>query len=78
MGEILKNLNILQRPLILLVSLICPYCSQGLKRDQKYSMKVSTVLNGRTISHISQDIEEHRKKLRDDEVSVEMGENAAN
>merc|ERR1719458_2048569 len=33
----------------------------GLKRDQEYTLKVSTVLNGRTICHISQDIEEYHK-----------------
>ena len=45
----------------MLVSLICPSWSQGLKRDPEYTLKVSTVLNGRTICHISQDIEEYHK-----------------
>ena len=56
--------------------LICPLCSQGLKKDQKYTMKVSTVLNGRTISQISQDIEEYHEKLPVDEVAVEMAKKA--
>lgn len=48
----------------------------GLKKDQKYTMKVSTVLNGRTISQISQDIEEYHEKLPVDEVAVEMAKKA--
>ena len=39
-------------------------------------MKVSTVLNGRTISQISQDIEEFHEKLPVDEVAVEMARKA--
>merc|ERR1712001_492116 len=48
----------------------------GLKKDQKYTLKVSTVLNGRTISQISQDIEEYHEKLPVDEVAVEMAKKA--
>ena len=66
MGEILKKLCIL----------LFTHLPQGLKKDQKYTMKVSTVLNGRTISQISQDIEEYHEKLPVDEVAVEMAKKA--
>ena len=66
MGEILKKLCIL----------LFTHSLQGLKKDQKYTMKVSTVLNGRTISQISQDIEEYHEKLPVDEVAVEMAKKA--
>ena len=39
-------------------------------------MKISTVLNGRTISQISQGIEEYHEKLPVDEVAVEMAKKA--
>ena len=50
------------------------HCSitKGLKKDQKYTMKISTVLNGKTISQISQEIEEFHEKLPVDEMAVEM------
>jgi len=48
----------------------------GLKKDQQYTMKISTVLNGRTISQISQGIEEYHEKLPVDEVAVEMAKKA--
>ena len=50
--------------------------TQGLKKDQKYTMKISTVLNGKTISQISQEIEEFHEKLPVDEVAVEMAKKA--
>ena len=39
-------------------------------------MKISTVLNGKTISQISQEIEEFHEKLPVDEVAVEMAKKA--
>ena len=54
MGEILKKLSILFHSF----ALIAP---KGLKREQKYTLKVSTVLNGRTISHISENIEVYQE-----------------
>ena len=50
--------------------------TQGLKKDQKYTMKISTVLNGKTISQISQEIEEFHEKLPVDEMAVEMAKKA--
>ena len=38
-------------------------CFHGLKKDVSYSVKVSTVVNGRTICQVSEDIEDHHEKL---------------
>ena len=38
-------------------------CFEGLKKNVDYSMKISTVVNGRTISEVCQDIEEEHEIL---------------
>jgi len=42
-------------------------CFQGLKEDVKYRMKISTVVNSKTICQVSEDIEDRHEKLPDDE-----------
>ena len=47
-------------------------CFEGLKKDVDYSIKVSTVVNGKTISEVSQDIiEEHEELPTENEDAVE-------
>ena len=47
-------------------------CFEGLKKDVDYSIKVSTVVNGKTISEVSEDIiEEHEELLTEKENEVE-------
>merc|ERR1719318_559171 len=41
-------------------------CFEGLKKDVDYSMKVSTVVNGKTISEVCEDIEEEHEILPED------------
>jgi len=41
-------------------------CFEGLKKDVDYSMKISTVVNGRTISEVCEDIEEEHETLPED------------
>jgi len=38
-------------------------CFEGLKKDVDYSVKVSTVVNGKTISEVCEDIEEEHERL---------------
>ena len=38
-------------------------CFEGLKKNVDYSMKISTVVNGRTISEVCEDIEEEHEVL---------------
>lgn len=48
-------------------------CFEGLKKNVDYSMKISTVVNGRTISEVCEDIEEEHEVLPDD-TEEETGE----
>jgi len=41
-------------------------CFEGLKKNVDYSMKISTVVNGRTISEVCEDIEEEHEVLPED------------
>ena len=45
-------------------------CFEGLKKDIDYSVKVSTVVNGKTISEVCEDIEEEHENLP--EVNTEI------
>ena len=38
-------------------------CFHGLSKDVQYTIKVRTVVNGRTICQVSEDIEEYHEKL---------------
>ena len=75
-GHVLRASFWVRSQLYLLPLMFMPQCPQGLKKDQQYTMKISTVLNGRTISQISQGIEEYHEKLPVDEVAVEMAKKA--
>ena len=46
-------------------------CFEGLKKDVDYSMKVSTVVNGKTISEVCQDIEEEHKDILEETNEIE-------
>jgi len=41
-------------------------CFHGLSKDVHYTMKVSTVVNGKTICQVSEDIEDYHEKLPED------------
>merc|ERR1719154_1009463 len=45
-------------------------CFEGLKKDVDYSMKISTVVNGRTISEVCEDIMEEHETLPEDAEEV--------
>ena len=44
-------------------------CFHGLKKDVQYTIKISTVVNGKTICQVSEDIEDHHEKLPEDTVN---------
>ena len=46
-------------------------CFQGLKKDIDYSVKVSTVVNGKTISEVCEDIEEEHETETDETTEAE-------
>lgn len=46
-------------------------CFEGLKKDVDYSVKVSTVVNGKTISEVCEDIEEEHEELPEDTDDME-------
>ena len=46
-------------------------CFEGLKKDIDYSVKVSTVVNGKTISEVCEDIEEEHEVIPDLTVETE-------
>jgi len=48
-------------------------CFHGMKKDVHYTMKVSTVVNGRTICQVSEDIEDYHEKLPED-IGAPVGE----
>ena len=48
-------------------------CFQGLNKDVKYTLKISTVVNSKTICQVSQEIEDHHEKLPDDDNDVDHG-----
>ena len=50
-------------------------CFEGLKKRVDYSIKVSTVVNGKTISEVCEDIEEGHEDLPEE---VDEAENVAN
>eukprot|EP00092_Neocalanus_flemingeri_P026006 GFUD01028186.1.p1 GENE.GFUD01028186.1~~GFUD01028186.1.p1 ORF type:complete len:488 (+),score=99.87 GFUD01028186.1:471-1934(+) len=54
-------------------------CFEGLKKDVDYSMKISTVVNGRTISEVCEDILEEHEGLPEDteEIVAEFASAAA-
>jgi len=54
-----------------LVGFVQKACFAGLKKDETYTLKVSTVLNGRTIAHVQQEIERKHERLPVDELAVE-------
>ena len=41
-------------------------CFHGLNKDVYYTMKVSTVVNGKTICQVSEDIQDYHQKLPED------------
>ena len=41
-------------------------CFHGLKPEVSYTMKISTVVNGKTICQVSEDIEDYHEKLPED------------
>lgn len=45
-------------------------CFQGLKKDVRYKLRVSTVVNGKTICQVSEDIQEHHEALPPDNAIV--------
>ena len=46
-------------------------CFEGLKKDIDYSVKVSTVVNGKTISEVCEDIEEEHEVIPDETTETE-------
>jgi len=54
-------------------------CFEGLKKNVDYSMKISTVVNGRTISEVCEDIEEEHEVLPEDaeEIVIDFATAAA-
>jgi len=47
-------------------------CFEGLKKDVDYSVKVSTVVNGKTISEVCEDIEEQHEDILEETDEVEV------
>ena len=46
-------------------------CFEGIKKDIDYSVKVSTVVNGKTISEVCEDIEEEQETETDETTETE-------
>ena len=46
-------------------------CFEGLKKDVDYSVKVSTVVNGKTISEVCEDIEEEHEAILEETDEIE-------
>ena len=51
-------------------------CFEGLKKDVDYSVKVSTVVNGKTISEVCEDIEEEHEHLPEQTNELDNAKNA--
>jgi len=49
-------------------------CFHGLNKDVQYTIKVSTVVNGRTICQVSEDIEDYHEKLPDENAQCPASE----
>ena len=46
-------------------------CFEGLRKDVDYSIKVSTVVNGKTISEVCEDIEEEQEEIQEEPDEIE-------
>ena len=46
-------------------------CFEGLRKDVDYSIKVSTVVNGKTISEVCEDIEEEYEEIQEETDEIE-------
>ena len=49
-------------------------CFHGLSKDVQYTIKVRTVVNGRTICQVSEDIEDYHEKLPDENAQCPTSE----
>jgi hypothetical protein len=67
-GDLLTGIDIELAPL---TGFVQKASFSGLKKDQKYTLKISTTINGRTISQVSQEIDESHEKLPVDTLAIE-------